>query len=187
MGAKRTEWGLGEQMKYLTEGLPKKQVNVLRKLGPQTSSSGFYLAGGTALAIYLGHRVSVDLDWFTSDVFEDGMLIAQSLRNSNIQVEIEQVSPGTLHGSVNGVRVTFLQYQYPLLRPLNYWSEMEFFSLQEMLDLYQKKFNIRDVGSVLYGLVYFDDAESERMPRMLWDVNWGEIKKSILESVKNIS
>jgi hypothetical protein len=118
--------------------------------------------------------------------------------------------------------VTFLQYQYPLLRPLNYWSEMgcnlasledlacmklsavaqrgarkdfcdiyalgkKFFSLQEMLDLYQKKFNIRDVGSVLYGLVYFDDAESERMPRMLWDVNWGEIKKSILESVKNIS
>ena len=213
---------MGEQMKYLTEGLPKKQVNVLRKLGSQTSSSGFYLAGGTALAIYLGHRVSVDLDWFTSDVFEDGMLIAQSLRNSNIQVEIEQVSPGTLHGSVNGVRVTFLQYQYPLLRSLNYWSEMgcnlasledlacmklsaiaqrgarkdfcdiyalgkKFFSLPEMLDFYQKKFNIRDIGSVLYGLVYFDDAESERMPRMLWDVNWGEIKKNILQWVKNIS
>jgi len=90
---------LGEKMKYLTEGLPKKQVLVLKKVGPQTSSSGFYLAGGTALAIYLGHRVSVDLDWFTPDVFEDGMLVAQSLRNSNIQVEIEQVSPGTLHGS----------------------------------------------------------------------------------------
>jgi hypothetical protein len=53
------------------------------------------------------------LDWFTPNVFEDGMLVAQSLRNSNIQVEIEQVSPGTLHGSVDGVRVTFLQYQYP--------------------------------------------------------------------------
>ena len=51
MGAKRTEWGLGEQMKYLTEGLPKEQVTVLRKLGPQTSSGGFYVAGGTALAI----------------------------------------------------------------------------------------------------------------------------------------
>jgi hypothetical protein len=58
MGAKRTERGLGEKMKYLTEGLPKKQVNVLRKVGPKTSSSGFYLAGGTALAIYLGQRFS---------------------------------------------------------------------------------------------------------------------------------
>jgi len=99
MGAKRTEWGLGEKMKYLTEGLSKKQVNVLRKLGPQTSSREFYLAGGTALAIYLGHRVSVDLDWFTPNVFEDGPLVAQSLRNSSIQLEIEQVSPGTFHGS----------------------------------------------------------------------------------------
>jgi hypothetical protein len=124
MGSKRTKWNLGKEMKYLTEGLPKKQVNVLRKMGAQTSSSGFYLAGGTALAIYLGHRVSVDLDWFTPHVFEDGMLVAQSLHNSNIQLEIEQVSPGTLHGSVDGVRVTFLQFQYPLLRPLNYWSEM---------------------------------------------------------------
>jgi hypothetical protein len=63
----------------------------------------------------------------------------------------------------------------------------KFFSLKEMLDFYQKKFNIRDIGSVLYGLVYFDDAESERMPRMLWDINWGEIKKTILQWVKNIS
>ena len=59
--------------------------------------------------------------------------------------------------------------------------------LYDVLDFYQKKFNIRDIGSVLYGLVYFDDAESERMPRMLWDVDWGEIKKNILEWVKNIS
>jgi hypothetical protein len=95
MGTKRMKWGLGEKMKYLTEGLPKKQILVLRKVGPQTSFSGFYLAGGTALAIYLGHRVSVDLDWFTPNVFEDGMLVAQSLQNANIHVEIDQVSPGT--------------------------------------------------------------------------------------------
>ena len=61
------------------------------------------------------------------------------------------------------------------------------FSLRDMLDLYQKKFNIKDVGTVLYGLVYFDDAENERMPRMLWNVTWKEIKKSILEWVKEVS
>jgi hypothetical protein len=52
----------------------------------------------------------VDLDWFTPNPFADGMILAQSLRNSDVDLEIEQVSPGTLHGSVNGVRVTFLQY-----------------------------------------------------------------------------
>jgi hypothetical protein len=66
----------------------------------------------------------VDLDWFTPNPFADGMILAQSLRNSNIVLDIEQVSSGTLHGIVKGVRVSFLQYQYPLLKPLERWNEM---------------------------------------------------------------
>jgi hypothetical protein len=61
------------------------------------------------------------------------------------------------------------------------------FSLSQMLGFYQKKFSISDIGSVLYGLVYFDDAESERMPRMLWDVTWREIRNTILGWVKEVS
>jgi len=209
-------------MKYFIEGLQKKQVRVLKALGPQMASREFYLAGGTALAIHLAHRISVDLDWFTPHPFADGLILAQSLRNSNVNLDIEQISAGTLHGSIQGVRVTFLQYQYPMIRSLEKWNEMECtlaaledlacmklsaiaqrgarkdfcdiyalgkkaFSLQEMLDFYQKKFSIKDISSVLYGLVYFDDAESERMPRMLWDVTWRDIKKTILGWVKDIS
>jgi hypothetical protein len=209
-------------MKYLVEGLPKKQIKVLKALGPHMAPKGFYLAGGTALAIHYGHRMSVDLDWFSPEPFEDGMLLAQALRNSGLNLEIEQVSPGTLHGSIQDVRVTFLQYQYPMLKSVQHWKDMDCdlapledlacmklsaiaqrgarkdfcdlyalgktsFSLQQMLGFYQKKFDIRDIGSVLYGLVYFDDAESERMPRMLWKVNWRDIKKTILEWVKGVS
>jgi hypothetical protein len=209
-------------MKYFVEGLPKKQVKVLKALGPHVASKGFYLAGGTALAIHYGHRISVDLDWCTPEAFEDGMLLAQALRNSGLDLEIEQVSPGTLHGSIQDVRVTFLQYQYPMLKSVRHWKDMDCdlapledlacmklsaiaqrgarkdfcdlyalgktsFSLQQMLGFYQKKFGIRDIGSVLYGLVYFDDAENERMPRMLWNVNWRDIKKTILEWVKGVS
>lgn len=209
-------------MKYFVEGLSKKQMRVLKALGPHMAAKGFYLAGGTALAIHYGHRVSVDLDWFTRQPFEDGLLLAQTLRNSGLELEIEQVSPGTLHGRIQDVRVTFLQYQYPLLKTFQHWKEMDCdlaaledlacmklsaiaqrgarkdfcdlyalgktsFSLQDMLGFYQKKFGIRDIGSVLYGLVYFDDAENERMPRMLWKATWREIKKTILEWVKNIS
>lgn len=209
-------------MKFFTEGLPKKQIKVLSTLGPQASAMGFYLAGGTALAIRLSHRISVDLDWFTTNRFDDGMTVAQALRNAGVKLEIEQVSPGTLHGSVQDVRVTFLQYQYPFIKPLDHWTEMNcnlasladlacmklsaiaqrgarkdfcdlyalgtrHFSLQEMLAFYQKKFSIQDIGSVLYGLVYFDDAEQERMPRMLSDVSWKEIKSTIVGWVKDIS
>jgi predicted nucleotidyltransferase component of viral defense system len=209
-------------MKYFAEGLPKKQINVLKALGPHMVSKGFYLAGGTALAMHLGHRISVDLDWFTPQSFKDSLLLAQELRNSGLDLEIEQVSPGTLHGRIQDVRVTFLRYQYPMLQSLHHWEDMNCnlaaledlacrklsaiaqrgarkdfcdvyalgktsFSLQEMLSLYQHKFGIRDIGSVLYGLVYFDDAENERMPRMLWKVTWRDIKKTIVEWVKGIS
>ena len=54
----------------------------------------------------------------------------------------------------------------------------------EMLDLYRRKFNISDISHVLYGLVYFDDAELERMPKMLLDVGWAEIKQAIQSWVK---
>jgi hypothetical protein len=213
---------MGKSMKYSTDGLPKKQISVLKSLGVQMSAMGFYLAGGTALAIHLSHRISVDLDWFTPNSFADGMILAQALRNSNVDLNVEQVSSGTLHGSVKGVRVSFLQYQYPLLKPLERWNEMscplasledlacmklsaiaqrgarkdfcdiytlgkKSFSLSQMLGFYQKKFSIRDIGSVLYGLVYFDDAENERMPRMLLDVSWREIRNTILGWVKEIS
>lgn len=209
-------------MKFSTQVLPQKQINVLRTLGPQAASLGFYLAGGTALAIRLSHRISVDLDWFTTHPFEDGMLVAQSLRIAGLPITVDQVSPGTLHGSIKGVRVTFLQYQYPFIKPPDPWSEMKcdlasladlacmklsaiaqrgarkdfcdlyalgirHFSLQDMLTFYQKKFSIHDIGSVLYGLVYFDDAEQERMPRMLLDVSWKEIKSTIVGWVKDIS
>jgi hypothetical protein len=62
----------------------------------------------------------------------------------------------------------------------------EQFTLKEMLDFYVRKFN-QDVNPVLYGLVYFDDVESERMPEMLWDLKWAEIKKSIQEWVKELT
>lgn len=45
---------LGQTMKDFAEGLPKKQINVLKALGPYMVSKGFYLAGGTALCIFWG-------------------------------------------------------------------------------------------------------------------------------------
>jgi len=43
-----------------------------------------------------------------------------------------------------------------------------------------------DISPVLYGLSYFDDAESERMPRILLNVHWRTIKQTIQEWVREI-
>lgn len=206
-------------MKFHVESLKKKQRAVLQKLAAVIHQRGFYLAGGTALAIYFGHRISVDLDWFTSRKMDDTLVLAQALRDSKLDFVTDQTSPGTLHGSISNVRVSFLEYKYPILQAPTYWEETDCslaslkdlacmklsavaqrgarkdfcdvyalgtrqFSLKEMLGFYREKFGIQDVGHVLYGLAYFDDAENERMPKMLWDIKWAEIKKTIQDWVK---
>ena len=84
----------------------------------------FYLGGGTAIAIYLGHRHSMDLDWFIEKSMGDPMRLAQSFRDRGISFVTGQIEPGTLHGTISGVRVSFLEYKYPLLRPLVLWQEV---------------------------------------------------------------
>jgi len=58
------------------------------------------------------------------------------------------------------------------------------FSLGEMVSWYGEKFEVKDVGHLLYALVYFDDADSERMPVMIWKMSWREIKRAIQGWVK---
>jgi len=73
------------------------------------------LAGGTALALQFGHRYSEDLDFFSSDSFDpDGVLS----RLSEIgQVAIQSRSSETLHTMLDGLRLSFLRAQVPLLFP----------------------------------------------------------------------
>jgi hypothetical protein len=44
-----------------------------------------------------------------------------------------------------------------------------------------------DLAPVLYGLTYFDDAEGEPMPRMLWKVRWPVVREAIRQWVREAS
>jgi len=58
--------------------------------------------------------------------------------------------------------------------------------LPELIKMAQRKFKLDDISSILYGLTYFDDADGERTPRMLWRENWGEVKSQIKKWVKEL-
>lgn len=75
---------------------------------------GWYLAGGTALALQVGHRVSVDLDFFTTekDFDADQMERMLSQQGDWITTLREQ---GTLFGLFQGAKVSFIAY--PSFRP----------------------------------------------------------------------
>jgi predicted nucleotidyltransferase component of viral defense system len=56
--------------------------------------------------------------------------------------------------------------------------------IDQLLSLYQKRYKIQDVTHVLYALNYFDDADKERTPTMLWDVNWRAVKAAMKEWIQ---
>ncbi|MFQ6015284.1 MAG: nucleotidyl transferase AbiEii/AbiGii toxin family protein [Anaerolineae bacterium] len=77
----------------------------------------FYLAGGSAAALHLGHRVSVDLDFFTPQDSYEAEPLVQALQRIG-HLDIEQQSRGTLNGRLAGVRISFFIYPYPLLEEM---------------------------------------------------------------------
>lgn len=111
-------------MKFHLEGLSSKQIKVLHSASRMLRERGFYLGGGTALTIYLGHRTSIDLDWFLPTGLGDALVLADSLREAGLALATTQTGPGTLYGMTSGVRLSFLEFRYPLLRPLTFWKEM---------------------------------------------------------------
>jgi len=104
------------------EVLSDAQKEVLSLLGPALANSDFYLAGGTALALQVGHRTSVDLDWFSPKLGEPEALF-RKLRSSEIDFEIQSISFETVYITIHSVQASFIGYDYPMLQPNVPWSE----------------------------------------------------------------
>lgn len=77
-------------------------------------ASRFYLAGGTAVALHLGHRLSYDLDFFTPERSFPADLPRRELGHRG-ELSVTQEDAGTFLGTFNGVRISFFIYPYSLL------------------------------------------------------------------------
>lgn len=86
------------------EILPDAQRSVLERVGPVATALGFYLAGGTAVALRLGHRVSVDLDWFADVERLDPFELAIALQSRLPGLAIAETGAGALHAELDGDR-----------------------------------------------------------------------------------
>lgn len=208
-------------MEYNISGLSTNQFEVLQQVGQILSTQSWYLGGGTAVSIYFGHRGSEDLDWFCEGSLSDPHQLAGFLIDQGLDFTLESTSPRTLYGTVKGIRISFFEYQYPLLQPLKKFNEgqcvlaslddlacmklaavaqrgarkdfidvyaliQHYRPLTVLLECYKKKYKTDNITSVLTGLIYFDDAETQPDPKD-WPIKWGEVKKQIRRWVSQYS
>lgn len=78
---------------------------------------GWILGGGTGLALHFGHRYSEDLDLFRSDSFDPDRLAVSMSSIGDVSVQTRDEN--TLHAVLDGLRVSFLRAEPPLLFPGN--------------------------------------------------------------------
>lgn len=90
----------------------------------------FYLAGGTAAALQLGHRISEDLDFFSREEFSADNMV--SLLRGKGKLIIDKKLSDTLLGVLNGTKVSFFHYPYPMLHKFGSFLSVNLASLVDI-------------------------------------------------------
>lgn len=76
----------------------------------------FFLVGGTALSFQIGHRISIDLDLFSLQAFDEDLLLG--MMELGYRFILDFRSRNTLKGEIDGVKVDLITHGYPLVKPL---------------------------------------------------------------------
>jgi len=97
------------------ETVSPNTLELLIRLQQKEYLKGFYLAGGTSLALKIGHRTSVDIDLFSAYSFDTGQLLENLSADFGFNLFFSAAN--TLKGSINGVQVDILAHRYPYVSP----------------------------------------------------------------------
>lgn len=124
---------MGELRSPHWEAVLPQTRNLLEVLGTLAILRPFYLAGGTALALRLGHRISQDLDLFANiRTLNDDLRRQIVLALSSHTLTIHQDSNLGLVLEADGVAASFFSYGYPLLAPTESVVGIEIASLADI-------------------------------------------------------
>jgi hypothetical protein len=127
-----------------------KTFELLVRLSNDPVFSHFLLAGGTNLALRIGHRKSIDIDFFNFQEFETEDLVKHLTLNYNFESAV--IRPrGTIKGTIENVKIDIISHPYKLLEPPITIENIRFYGLNDIIAM---KLNaISDNGSRLKDFV----------------------------------
>lgn len=114
-----------------TESVEDSTLELIKLLQEKEYLKGFYLVGGTAVALLIGHRKSIDIDLFCNFSFDETTLLENIHQDFNYQLSFTAVN--TLKGSIKRVKVDFLAHRYPYLNPPIITDGIEMLSHEDLI------------------------------------------------------
>jgi hypothetical protein len=112
------------------EAIEPRTLQLLKVLQADSMFAQFHLAGGTGLALQLGHRLSVDLELFSLAPFDSGFYLEYLEKNYQFALDYSAIS--TLKGSIDGVKVDFIAHTYNLILPVLETEQIRIYSLADI-------------------------------------------------------
>lgn len=145
-----------------TSTVEPRTLGLLEKLMSEPDLQDFSLVGGTALSLRIGHRQSYDLDLFGfPDALNIPMISAILLDYGT--VEPQTTSKNIFSTLVNGIKVDFVRYQYPWLRPISSEGGIRLASLEDIAAMKMAAITgrgrKRDFSDIFFLLKHFSLAE----------------------------
>jgi predicted nucleotidyltransferase component of viral defense system len=116
-------------------------LELLKILMRYSNLQKFYLAGGTALALQLGHSISVDLDLFTNSDFESSEIIEQLRKDLEIQIILQKdrnsmiINARKQNTQNEFVKIDFVKYPNPLITEIQQYDKIRFLSTDDIIPM----------------------------------------------------
>ena len=86
---------------------------LLQRLMKDDKLKEFILVGGTALGLKIGHRLSVDIDLFSTTDFAPNSL--EDYLQNNYDAEITRIANNTVLAYIKDIKVDLIAHKYPLV------------------------------------------------------------------------
>lgn len=113
-----------------TETVTPATLELLKGLMEDKQLDEFFLAGGTALSLQIGHRISIDLDFFALEGFDGNTLSAHLEKRKGFTLDF--LDKNTLKGKIDGVIVDFITHAYPLVNEIKIIDGVRLTSLEDI-------------------------------------------------------
>lgn len=113
------------------ETVSSEMWELLQKLMKDEMLKDLSLVGGTALSLKIGHRISIDIDLFTTKGFDE-MALLKHLANKYPEVLIRDMFNNTILLDIDKIKVDILSHQYPWQKPVETKEGIRLASLEDI-------------------------------------------------------